>query len=174
MEMVEEGGKKKISFCPFCQYAGSYNISYLNHIIIAHYNMSFGCGKCLKLVFKSGQQLKVHKKVCKGSKKKPADKLVEKPALSGVTTINPSSTLKNKKSATTSTLLDSKMSSQMLQNSQTGQTMSPHCHPCDKEKVMVVTSKKPCSSGKDAKEKHDKHSSKDEEMNKSKHHKNKK
>ena len=177
MEMVEEGGKKKVLFCPFSQYAGSNNMSYLNHIVIAHYDMSYRCGKCLKLAFKSGQQLKVHKKVCKGFKKKPADKPVEKLTSSGVTTINPSSTPKKKKPATTSMLLDSKMSSQMLQSSQTGQRMSRCCNPCNKEKVMVVTPEKPCSSGKDAKEKHDKcdkHLSKDKKMHKSKHHKNKK
>ena len=34
----------KFSFCPFCTYAGGNDLSYLNHIIIAHYNMSYGCG----------------------------------------------------------------------------------------------------------------------------------
>ena len=38
----------KMSFCPFCIYAGMNNLSYLNHIIIAHYNASYGWGKCLK------------------------------------------------------------------------------------------------------------------------------
>ena len=55
MEMVEEGGKKKVSFCPLCQYAGSNNMSYLNHIVIAHYDVSYRFGKCLKLAFKSEQ-----------------------------------------------------------------------------------------------------------------------
>ena len=53
MEMAVEGGKKKVSFCPFCQYMGSNDMSYLNHIVIAHYNVSYGCGKCLTLAFKS-------------------------------------------------------------------------------------------------------------------------
>ena len=33
-----------LSFCPFCAYAGGNDLSYLNHIIIAHYNVSYGCG----------------------------------------------------------------------------------------------------------------------------------
>ena len=35
----------KLSFCPFCAYAGGNDLSYLNHIRIAHYNASYGCGK---------------------------------------------------------------------------------------------------------------------------------
>ena len=38
----------KMSFCPFCMYAGMSNLSYLNHIFIVHYKASYGCGKCLK------------------------------------------------------------------------------------------------------------------------------
>ena len=38
----------KLSFCPFCTYAGGNDLSYLNHIVIAHYNASYGCGRCLK------------------------------------------------------------------------------------------------------------------------------
>ena len=38
----------KLLFCPFCTYMGGNDLSYLNHIIIAHYNASYGCGKCLK------------------------------------------------------------------------------------------------------------------------------
>ena len=34
----------KLSFCPFCTYAGGNDLSYLNHIIITHYNVSYGCG----------------------------------------------------------------------------------------------------------------------------------
>ena len=34
----------KLSFCPFCAYAGGNDLSYLNHIIIAHYNTSYSCG----------------------------------------------------------------------------------------------------------------------------------
>ena len=37
---------------------------YLNHIIIAHYNASYGCGKCLKQAFVSSSTLHNHKKVC--------------------------------------------------------------------------------------------------------------
>ena len=34
----------KLSFCPFCAYAGGNDLSYLNHIIIVHYNVNYGCG----------------------------------------------------------------------------------------------------------------------------------
>ena len=54
----------KLSFCPFCAYAGGNDLSYLNHIIIMHYNASYGCGRCLKQVFISSLALHTHKKVC--------------------------------------------------------------------------------------------------------------
>ena len=60
----------KLSFCPFCTYVGGgggrNDLSYLNHIIIAHYNASYRCGKCLKQVFVSSSALHNHKKVCIG------------------------------------------------------------------------------------------------------------
>ena len=56
----------KLSFCPFCAYAGGNDLSYLNHIIIAHYNVSYGCWKCLKQAFVSSSALHNHKKVCIG------------------------------------------------------------------------------------------------------------
>ena len=56
----------KLSFCPFCAYAGGNDLSYLNHIIIAHYNASYGCGRCLKQAFVSSSALHTHKKVCLG------------------------------------------------------------------------------------------------------------
>ena len=54
----------KLSFCPFCTYAGGNDLSYLNHIIIVHYNTSYGCGQCLKQAFVSSLALHTHKKVC--------------------------------------------------------------------------------------------------------------
>ena len=56
----------KLLFCPFCAYVGGNDLSYLNHIIIAHYNASYGCGKCLKQAFISSSALHTHKKVCLG------------------------------------------------------------------------------------------------------------
>ena len=60
----------KFSFCTFCTYVGGAgwgnDLSYLNHIIIAHYNASYGCGKCLKQAFVSSSALHNHKKVCLG------------------------------------------------------------------------------------------------------------
>ena len=57
---------KKLSFCLFCLYHSSNDISYMDHIVSAHYNMAYGCSKCLKEVFLLGQQLKTHIKVCTG------------------------------------------------------------------------------------------------------------
>ena len=45
---------------------GGNNLLYLNHIIIAHYNASYECGKCLKQAFVSSSTLHNHKKVCIG------------------------------------------------------------------------------------------------------------
>ena len=56
----------KLSFCPFCIYVGGNDLSYLNHIIIVHYNASYGCSKCLKQAFVSSSALHNHKKVCPG------------------------------------------------------------------------------------------------------------
>ena len=56
----------KLSFCPFCTYAGGNDLSYLNHIIIAHYNVSYGCRKCLKQAFISSSALHNHKKCASG------------------------------------------------------------------------------------------------------------
>ena len=60
----------KMSFCPFCAYAGMNDLFYLNHIIIVHYNTSYGCGKCLKQAFMSSPAMHNHKKVCLGFDKK--------------------------------------------------------------------------------------------------------
>ena len=59
------GKSVKLSFYPFCAYVGGggNDLSYLNHIIIAHYNASYGCGKCLKQAFVSSSALHNHKKV---------------------------------------------------------------------------------------------------------------
>ena len=56
----------KLSFCPFCTYAGGNDLFYLNHIIIEHYNMSYRCGRCLKQTFVYSSALHTHKKVCLG------------------------------------------------------------------------------------------------------------
>ena len=58
------GKSVKLSFCPFCAYVGGNDLSYLNHIIITHYNASYRCGKCLKQAFISSLALHTHKKVC--------------------------------------------------------------------------------------------------------------
>ena len=62
----------KLSFCPSCAYAGGNDLSYLNHIIIAHYNASYSSGRCLKQAFISSSVLHTHKKVCLGFPSKKA------------------------------------------------------------------------------------------------------
>ena len=62
----------KLSFCPFCAYAGGNDLSYLNHIIITHYNASYGCGRCLQQAFVSSLVLHTHKNVCLGFPSKKA------------------------------------------------------------------------------------------------------
>ena len=62
----------KLSFCPFCAYARGNELSYLNHIIIVHYNASYRCGRCLKQAFISSLVLHTHKKVCMGFPPKKA------------------------------------------------------------------------------------------------------
>ena len=69
--------------CPFCAYMGANDLSYLNHIIIAHCNASYGCRKCLKQAFVSSSALHNHKKVCLGFNKKPAAGLDSKPSSGG-------------------------------------------------------------------------------------------
>ena len=78
----------KLSFCPFCAYmrgvAGGNDLSHLNHIIIAHYNASYGCGNCLKQAFISSSTLHNHKKVCIGFfTKKPTAGSDGKPSSGG-------------------------------------------------------------------------------------------
>ena len=58
-------------------------MSYLNHIIIVHYNASYGCGKCLKQAFVSSSALHNHKKVCLGFNNKSVAGSNSKPTSSG-------------------------------------------------------------------------------------------
>ena len=62
-----------------CIHMGN-DLSYLNHIIITHYNASYGCGKCLKQAFVSSSALHNHKKVCLKFTKKPATGSNSKPS----------------------------------------------------------------------------------------------
>ena len=61
-------------------YVGANVLSYLNHIIIAHYNASYGCGKCLKQTFVSSSTLHNYKKVCLRFDKKPMKGSGSKPS----------------------------------------------------------------------------------------------
>ena len=57
---------RKALFLPFLCLCGGNDLSYVNHVIIVHYNASYGCGKCLKQAFVSSSALHTHKKVCLG------------------------------------------------------------------------------------------------------------
>ena len=70
---------KTVIFPLLCIHGGD-DLSYLNHIIKAHYNASNGCGKCLKQAFVSSSALHNHKKVCLGFTKKPATGSHSKPS----------------------------------------------------------------------------------------------
>ena len=67
----------------FCTYAGGNDLSYLNHIIIVHYNVSYGCGQCLKQAFISSLVLHTHKKVCLGFPSKKATRVPDGKPKSG-------------------------------------------------------------------------------------------
>ena len=73
----------KLFFYPLCAYVGGNDLSYLNHIIIAHYNVSYGCGRCLKQVFVSSLALHTHKKVCLGFPSKKASGVPDSKPKSG-------------------------------------------------------------------------------------------
>ena len=67
-----------------CGGLGGNDLLYPNHIIIAHYNASYGCGKCLKQAFMLSSTLHNHKKVCIGFiTKKPAAGSDGKPSSGG-------------------------------------------------------------------------------------------
>ena len=61
-------------------YVGVNDLSYLNHIIIVHYNASYWCRKCLKQTFVSSSALHNHKNVCLGFNKKPVTGSNSKPS----------------------------------------------------------------------------------------------
>ena len=48
---ADDKAVKKLSFCPFCLYNGSSDISYMNFIMGRHYSTAYGCGKYLEEVF---------------------------------------------------------------------------------------------------------------------------
>ena len=67
---------------PLLCICGGNDLSDLNHIIIVHYNASYGCGKCLKQAFVLSSALHNHKKVCLRFAKKPAAGSESKPSSS--------------------------------------------------------------------------------------------
>ena len=127
---------KKLSFCPFCMYLGSNDPSYMNHIICGHYNMNYGCGKCLKEVFTTGQPLKNHMKVCKGLPKEAANE---------ASTGNMDHTPTMPKKKCMSKDPSPRLQLPPLQSFQGSSQASPHWSQCAKKKP-ASTPKKPDSS----------------------------
>ena len=58
--------RMKMSFCPFCSYHCRNDSAFLNHIMSFHYDMGYGCGRCVEEVFITSQSFKVHFKECDG------------------------------------------------------------------------------------------------------------
>ena len=140
---VEAGSKstRKLSFCPFCQYSGSNNQSYMNHIVCGHYNANYGCGKCLNEVFFTGQLLCKHMKTCKGLPKEAVDKATAEDT-DGIAS-------GKKKSKSKDLQVDLQPTSQ---SSQGGSQSSPYHSQHTKEKAVTTLQKsdshkkKKCSS----------------------------
>ena len=63
---AKDGHGARVSCCLFCTYAIQNDPVYLNHIVCAHYDASFGCGSCLSAVTPSVQKMKDHIKECPG------------------------------------------------------------------------------------------------------------
>ena len=137
---VEAGGKpiQKLSFCPFCQYSGSNDPSYMNHTIYRHYNANYGCSKCLDEVYITGQPLCKHMKTCKGLSKEDVDK-----ATTEDTDDATCGKKKKKKSKSKDLPPDSQPSSQ---SSQQSSQVSPHHSQCTKEKAAAMPKKSGSSS----------------------------
>ena len=52
--------RMKTSFCPFCSYHCHNDSTFLNHIVSFHYDVGYGCGKCVEEAFITSQSFKVH------------------------------------------------------------------------------------------------------------------
>ena len=56
--------RMKRSFCPFCSYHCRNDSTFLNHIMSFHYDVGYGCSKCVEEVFITSQSFKVHSQSC--------------------------------------------------------------------------------------------------------------
>ena len=65
--------RMKTSFCPFCSYHCHNDSTFLNHIVSFHYDMGYGCSKCVEEVFITSQSFKVHFKECDGLSRDSTD-----------------------------------------------------------------------------------------------------
>ena len=65
--------RMKMSFCPFCSYHCRNDSTFLNHIMLFHYDVGYGCGKCVEEVFITSQSFKAHFKECDGLSRDSTD-----------------------------------------------------------------------------------------------------
>ena len=114
-----------------CQYSGSNDQSYMNHIICGHYNANYGCSKCLNEVFITGQTLRKHMKTYKGLPKEAMDKATAEDTDS-------TTSGKKKKSKSKDLPPDSQPPSQSSQGSSQA---SPCCSQCTKKKAATTLQK---------------------------------
>ena len=174
METDKEGGDRpshQLSFCLFCQYSGSNDQSYLNHIMCGHYNVNYGCGKCLDAVFMSRQKLSNHMKKCEGL---TSDGAKEKPSASQAVGMS-SSAYKEKGHHKKKSQPDSQTSSQPNSQMSSQLSLCHSHHSFEKEPAATASHKKSHSGGthKHFGEKHQdsKSSTKDEKKKHKKNHK---
>ena len=111
-------------------YTGANDLSYLNHIIIVHYNASYGCGKCLKQTFVLSSALHNHKNVYLGFNKKSTTGSNSKPSSGsgGDGSQGGSSTRTTPKKKDSKALVADSQGSSSPMASQ----MTQHCSGCDK------------------------------------------
>ena len=65
--------RMKMSFCLFCSYHCHNDSTFLNHIVLFHYDVGYGCSKCVEEVFITSQSFKVHFKECDGLSRDSTD-----------------------------------------------------------------------------------------------------
>ena len=120
---------------------GGNDLSYLNHILIVHYNASYGCGKCLKQAFVSSSALHNHKKVCLRFTKKPTAGSNSKPSSSRGGNGSGSTRTTPKKKDSKDPAADSQGSSAPMASQMTpccSECKKSHCHKPHKDSKLKM------------------------------------
>ena len=119
----------KIVILPLLCLCGGNDFLYLNHIIIVHYNASYGCRKCLKQAFVSSSALQNHKKVYLRFTKKPVAGSDSKPSNDSGGDGSPTRATSKKKDSRAPTADSQGSSSPMALQ------MTPHHSRCNKSQA---------------------------------------